>query len=280
MGRVWAIVKSAVIAFYDDQMTQHAAALTYYTLMSIFPVILLALSLLAILGQYPETYNSVIGYLRDVAPESVVAPLDTSLRHALHDQGTATSALALSVAVVLYGATGALEATRRALNVVFELKSGAGRSFLRRKAIDTGSTVLLLVLVVASVVLIFVGGPFADDLLGRIGLGDTGTEIWSIVRWPAGIVTAMLVFGFLYYVTPDVPHRSFRRLTPGAVVGVLLWLLASLGFSTYISDIANVGAIYGAFAGAIVLVGWLWLTNVALLFGAELNAAIGRQASS
>ena len=122
----------------------------------------------------------------------------------------------------------------------------------------------------------FVGGGFAEDLFGFVGLGPTAADVWNIVRWPAALLVAMLVFSFIPSITPDVKHRSWRWMTPGAAVGVLLWLLASWCFSTYISKVADVGAIYGAFAGAIVLVGWIWLTNVALLFGTELNAEIER----
>jgi membrane protein len=263
------------VSFYDDQMTHHAAALTYYALMSLFPAVLLALSLLGLLGQYPETYNAIIGYLREVAPASVVDPVDSSLRGALQSKGTAATALAISVVVALYGTTGALEAARRALNVVFEVDGG--RSFVRRKTIDVASTFVLMALVLASLVMAFVGGRFAEDLLGFIGLGSTAAQAWNLARWPAAVATAMLVFAFIYYVTPDVQQRSFRWVTPGAAVGVLLWLGASFGLSTYVSKVADVGAIYGTFAGAIVLVAWLWLTNVALLLGAELNAEIERQ---
>jgi membrane protein len=273
--RAGAITKRTLRSFYDHQMTHHAAALTYYTLMSLFPAVLLALSLLGLLGQYPETYNAIIGYLREVAPASVVDPLDRSLRAALQSKGTAATALVISVAVALYGTTGALEAARRALNVVFEVDGG--RSFLRRKAIDVASTFVLIALVLASLVMVFVGGRFAEDLLGFIGLGSTTARAWNIARWPCALAVAMLVFAFIYYVTPDVQQRSFRWVTPGAAVGVLLWLGASFGFSTYVSRVADVGAIYGAFAGAIVLVAWLWLTNVALLLGAELNAEIERE---
>jgi membrane protein len=131
--------------------------------------------------------------------------------------------------------------------------------------------------VLASLVMAFVGGRFAEDLLGFIGLGSTTARVWSIARWPGAVATAMLVFAFIYYVTPDVQQRSLRWVTPGAAVGVLLWLAASFGLSTYVSKVADVGAIYGTFAGAIVLVAWLWLTNVALLLGAELNAEIERE---
>jgi membrane protein len=269
-----AVIRRTLVAFYDDQMTHHAAALTYYGLMSLFPTVLLGLSLLGLLGQYPETYDAIMRYAREVAPESVVAPLDTSLERALRAKGTAATAVAISVAVMLYGTTGVLEAARRALNVVFEIEDG--RKFLRRKLVDVASTVLLLALGLVTGILVFVGGGFADDLLGFIGLGSTVARVWSIARWPAALLVAVFVFSFIYFITPDVQQRSWRWVTPGAVGGVLLWLLASWGFSTYISSVADVGAIYGAFAGAIVLVAWLWLTNVALLFGAELNAEIER----
>ena len=269
------VIKRTLLAFYDDQMTHHAAALTYYVLMSLFPAALLGLSLLGLLGQYPETYNAIVGYLEDVAPASVVDPVDRSLRRALESKGTATTALVVSIALTLYGTTGALEAARRALNVVFELK-GSGRSFLRRKGIDIVSTFVLLLLVLASLVLVFVGGRFAEDLLGFLGLGETVSEVWNLARWPGAFAAATLAFAYTYYVTPDVKQRAFRWLTPGAVVGVALWLLASYAFSSYVSRVADVGAIYGTFAGAILLVAWLWITNVTLLFGAELNAEIER----
>lgn len=181
----------------------------------------------------------------------------------------------ISVAVALYGTTGALEAARRALNVVFEVDGG--RSFLRRKGIDAASTFVLLALVLVSLVLAFVGGRFAEDLLGFIGLGSTAARVWNLARWPGAVATAMLVFAYIYYVTPDVHQRSFRWVMPGAAVGVLLWLVASFGLSTYVSKVADIGAIYGTFAGAIVLVVWLWLTNVALLLGAEVNAELERE---
>ena len=258
-----AVIKRTLVSFYDDQMTHHAAALTYYSLMSLFPATLLALSLLGLLGQYPSTYNAIIDYLRDVVPQSVLAPLDSSLREALQHKGTALTALVTSVLLTLYGTTGVLEAARRALNVVFELDVG-GRSFLRRKSIDIAFTFVLMGLVLASLIMLFLGGNFASDIFGFIGLGPTAADVWSVVRWPGAFAVTTLIFALIYYVTPDVKQRAFRWVTPGALVGVLLWLVASVGFSLYISQVANVGALFGAFAGAIVLVGWLWLTNVAL----------------
>jgi membrane protein len=275
MKRAGAIVKRTVLAFYYDQMTQHAAALTYYVLMSLFPALLLALSLLGLVGEYPRTYDAIIGYLRHVAPQSALVPLDHSLRAALRSQGTAATTLVIGVVFALYGTTGALEAMRRALNVVLE--ADGGRSFLRRKAIDVISTFVLMTLVLVSLVMVFVGGGFAQDLLGFLGQGPKVAEIWDVARWPGALAVALFVFAYIYYVIPDVKQRSYRAVLPGAVLGVALWLAASIGFATYISRIADVGAIYGAFTGAIVLVIWLWLTSVALLSGAELNAEIERQ---
>ena len=275
MRSTWAVIKRTLVSFYDDQMTHHAAALTYYSLMSLFPAVLLGLSLLALIGQYPATYDAIIGYLRDVVPESALAPLDASLEQALRNKGSAVTGLIVSVVLTFYGTTGVLEAARRALNVAFE--SDGGRSFLRRKSIDIGLTIALMGLILTSAVMLFVGGGFARDMFGFIGLGPTAADIWSVIRWPGALAVTMFIFAVIYYVVPDVKQRGFRWVSPGAIAGVLIWLGASLGFSTYISQVANVGAIYGTFAGAIVLVGWLWLTNVALLFGAELNAEIERQ---
>jgi membrane protein len=265
----------AARSFYDDQMTQHAAAVTYYALMSLFPATLLALSLLGLIGQYPRTYDAIVGYLRGVVPHSTLGILDSSLRAALKHKGTAAGALAVSVVSALYGTTGLSEAIRRALNVVFEVSHG--RSFWRRKAVDLLSSLVLGSLLTVTLILVFVGGSFARDIFGFIGLGSTAAHVWSVARWPAAVMVAMLIFTWIYYVTPDVHHRGFRWLAPGAATAVAIWMLASVGFSLYLSRFANVSGVYGAFTGLILLVVWLWLGSVALLFGAELNAEIERE---
>jgi membrane protein len=265
----WAVAKRAVIGFYDDQCTHHAAALTYYALMSLFPVLLLAVSLLGLIGEYPATYDSIVGYLGDVVPATTLAPLDDAVRAAFKSTGTASAALAVGAATALYGGTGYLEAARRALNVVFE--ADGGRSFLRRKLTDAASLVVLMALVITTLVLMFAGAGLARDLLGN----DFG-DVWEIGRWPAAVVSALLVFSFVYYVTPDVRPRSFRSIVPGAAVAVVLWVAASVGFSEYLRSVPNMNVTYGSFAAAIILLFWLWLTNVALLFGGEVNAEIER----
>ena len=270
MGRALTVMKRVVVSFYDDQATHHAAALTYYGLMSLFPTLLLGVSLLGLIGEFPGTYDAIIDYLRDVVPATTLAPLDDAVRAALRSKGTAAVALTVSVLTVLYGTTGYLEAARRALNVVFETEGG--RSFLQRKLTDVISTVVLFALVLVTLMLMFVGGDAARDLAG-----DTAASVWRVVRWPAAVASAMLVFSFIYYVTPDVKQRAFRWITPGAAAGVVVWIAVSAAFAEYLGRFDSLNVTYGSFAAAIILLVWLWLTNVALLFGAEVNAEIERQ---
>ena len=275
MRRTGRILKRAALSFYDDQMTQHAGALTYYSLMSLFPALLLLLSLLGLLGEYPRTYNSIIDYLEPIVPRPALDPIDASLRDALERKGTAATALAVSALIALYGTTGALESARRALNVVFRVEQG--RRFLRRKAIDVGSTFFLMALIILTLLFMFVGGETAREVFNLLGLGQEAFRVWNIARWPAAVAVAILIFGLVYRVTPDLRRHHPRLISTGAVVGVLAWILISAAFGRYVSDFADVSAVYGAFAGAIVLVAWLWLSGVSLLFGAELDAAIERE---
>jgi len=258
------------VSFYRDQGTHHAAALTYYALMSLFPTLLLAVSLLGLLGEYPGTYESIVNHLRGVVPNTTLAAVDDAVRAAIKGKGTAAVSLAIATVAALYGATGYLEAARRALNVVFEARSG--RSFVRRKITDVASTFVLLALVLATLLLMFAGGGLADEVLGR-----HAALIWRIARWPGALASALLVFSSIYYVTPDVQQRAFRWITPGALVGVAVWLGASAGFSTYLANFKSFNVTYGSFAAAIILLFWLWLTNVALMLGAEVNAEIERE---
>jgi membrane protein len=267
------VLKRTAVSFYDDQMTHHAAALTYYGLMSLFPALLLGISLLGLLGQYPDTYNAVVSYLRDVVPRDTLDAIDKSLRGAIKHKGNATTGLVIGTLTALYGTTGVLEAMRRAMNVAFCVEHG--RTFLHRKARDIASSFILIGLVLITLILVFVGGKLANHLFGH-----DGAHAWNIVRWPLAVIVAMLAFAYIYYVTPDLRDRHFRFMTPGAAVAVIAWIAISWGFSQYLSRFSEVNAIYGTFAGAIILVGYLWLTNVALLFGAELNSALRRERDS
>lgn len=263
-------LKGAFARFREDEITDKAAALTYYALLSLFPALLLAVSLLGVFGQQ-SLIGDTVEYLRSAGmPDDTVRPISQFMESAIESRGTAVVALVLGTGTALWGASGAFGAVGRALNVVFRVREGRG--FVRKKVTDLSSTVLILALVLVTMVLLFVGGGLAEDIVGSIGLGSTAATLWSILRWPAAMAVTMLIYAYVYYAAPNVEVRSFRFITPGAVTGVLLWLAASALFFLYVSNFGKYEATYGAFAGAVMLVLWLWISNLALLFGAEVNA--------
>src|SRR4051812_50045988 len=185
MSRTWRVLKRTAVSFYDDQMTHHAAALTYYALMSLFPALLLGVSLLGLLGQYPETYNAVISYLRDVVPPATLNAIDHSLKAAIKHKGNATTGLVIGTVFALYGTTGVLEAARRALNVAFHVEQG--RSFFRRKARDIASSFILIGLVLITLIFVFIGGARP-----RPPFGPGGAPAPDICRPPPAGASARL----------------------------------------------------------------------------------------
>jgi len=252
-------------------MMDHAAALTYFSLMSLAPALLAAVAMLGVFGQQSLIADAA-AYMREVgAPRETVDAISKLIENALANQSTAITSLVLGLLIALNGASGAFGAAGRALNVVFRV--GEGRGFVGRKANDIAFTLLVLVLVLVTMVLIFLGGGLATDVFGLFGLGETASTIWRIVRWPVALMTAMLVYAVVYFAAPNVKVRRFQFVSVGAAFGVVLWLIASAGFFLYVANF-GFGAAYGAFAGIVILLVWLWLTNSMLLFGAELNAQI------
>jgi membrane protein len=253
-------------------MTDSAAALTYYSLMSLFPALLVALAVLGVFGQESLIGNTA-DYLKTAgAPDDTVNAVTSALESAQEQKGAARTALVLGLALSVYSASGAFGAAGRALNRVWRVEEGRG--LVRRKAGALVWTLVVLLLVLITFVLIFLGGGLASDVLGWFGLGETAADVWRIVRWPAALASAMLVYAVVYYAAPNAEVRRFRWITPGAVFGVVTWIVASALFFVYVSNFSSYSATYGAFAGAVILLVWLWVTNVALLFGAELNAVV------
>src|SRR5215210_3304185 len=264
--------KRAFERFGADQMTDRAAALTYYSLLALFPALLFGVAALGFFGG-SGLITDAADYLRTAgAPGETIDAVTKALESAQSQRGTAFTALLVALATSLYGASGAFGAVGRALNLVWRV--GEGRNFVRRKLHDVAWTAVLLVLVLITFVLIFVGGQVAEDLLGFVGLGSVAADVWLVARWPAALVFAMLIYAVVYFAAPNVDVPHFQFITPGAIVGVTAWILASAGFFFYVSNFSSYSATYGAFAAAVILLVWLWLTNVVLLLGAELNAAI------
>ncbi len=264
--------KHAFARFQKDEMTDRAAALTYYSLLSLFPALLFGVASLGFFGRSALISDAADYLLQAGAPRETVDAVTKALASAQSQRSTAFTALIVALATSLYGASGAFGAVGRALNVVWRVEEG--RTFLRKKVHDVVWTLTLIVLVLITFVLIFVGGSVAEDLLGMIGLGSVAADVWLIARWPAALVFAMLVYAVVYYAAPNVEVPRFQFITPGAVVGVVAWILASGGFFFYVSNFSSYSATYGAFAAVVILLVWLWLTNIVLLLGAELNAVI------
>ena len=264
--------KAAFGRFRAHQMSDHAAALTYYGLLSLFPGLLFAVAVLGVVSGQGLIADAADYLKTGGAPPETVDAVTSALESAQEHRSTAITALVIGSALSLNAASGAFSAAGRALNRVWRVEEGRG--FVRRKLNDLGWTLVVLLLVIVTFVLVFLGGGLAGDVLGLVGLGDTAAAVWRIVRWPLAVVSAMLVYAVVFFAAPNLEIRRWQWITPGAVFGVVTWVIASGLFFVYVSNFSSYSATYGAFAGAVILLVWLWLTNVVLLFGAELNAAI------
>jgi membrane protein len=265
-------------SFLSHQMTDRAATLTYYAMMSLFPALLVGVTLLGLVGQQglvTDATNYLLDHGVDPSTANVVSHV---LQNMVNTSGGALGAtLVISIALAINGASGAFGASGRALNLVYGAEESRG--MVRRKLVDIAATLAVIVLFAVVLAAVFLGGQLAHDLFGKIGLGSTAASIWSYARWPVALVAATVAYGIVYGMAPDIEPRKVRWLTPGAVVGVVLWIALSLGFSIYIRNFSSYGAAYGAFGAAIVLLLWLYLSANAFLLGAELNAELERSAA-
>jgi membrane protein len=271
--------KRAFSQFRRHEMNDVAAALTYYAMMSLFPAIVLATSLFSLIGD-ETTVTDAVDYLArqgaDAATQDAVRAVMDKIVSA--SGGAVSVALVISVLIALNGASGAFGAAGRALNRIYVVDEDRG--FVRRKLTDVGVTLGLVVLFLVVIAALFLGGGFAEDLLGSIGVGETAAAVWSIVRWPLALGGMLVAYAIIYAFAPDLEPRRLRWITPGAVTGVAIWIVASIAFGIYIRHFSTYGAAYGAAGAVIVLLLWLWLSACAFLFGAELNAELERAASA
>jgi membrane protein len=271
------VLVRAVKSFLAHQMTDRAATLTYYAMMSLFPGLLVGVTLLGLVGQQGLVTDATDYLLDHGVDPSTADVVRKVLQNMVSTSGGALGAtLVISAALALNGASGAFGAAGRALNVVYGAEENRG--MVRRKLTDLAATLTVIVLFAVVLAAIFLGGQIADDLFGKIGLGSTAATIWSYARWPVALAAATAAYGIVYGLAPDIEPRRIRWITPGAVVGVVLWIVLSLGFSFYIRNFSSYGAAYGAFGAAIVLLLWLYLSANAFLLAAELNAELERNA--
>jgi membrane protein len=277
--RVVGIAVGAFKRYREHQMTDRAAALTYFAMMSLFPALLVGVTLLGLFGQQGLVEDATNYLLEHGADKTTAEVVGKALQNMINaSSGALGATLLVSILLALNGASGAFGAAGRALDVVYEATEERG--FARRKATDVAMTLAVIVLLAVVVVAIFLGGQIAHDLFAKIGLGSTAAGIWSVVRWPVALVAAMVAYGIVYRFAPDIRPPPVRWLTTGALVAIVLWLALSFAFSIYIRNFSTYGAAYGAFGAAIVLLLWLYLSANAFLFGAEVNAELQRAQAS
>jgi membrane protein len=261
------------------QLQDHAAALTYYAMLALFPGLLLLLTLAGLFGGAGLVASVTDWVVRHGADPATATVVGNTLRRVVGASGGALSVAALvSLLLALNGASGAFAAAGRALNVVWGADDD--RSFVRRKLEDLGMTLVVLVLLLVVLVAVFLGGGIVDDLFGSIGLGDAAATVWRILRWPLALVAGIGAYALVYAFAPAIRPPRLRWLSPGAIAAVVVFLVGSLLFSIYLRGFSSFGAAYGTFGAAIVLLLWLYLGANAFLLGAALNAELEREATA
>jgi membrane protein len=270
-----AVLRRAFANFRAHQMTDRAATLTYNAMMSLFPALLLGVTLLGLVGERQLVEQASDYLLRRGADRDTASVARTALDGVISASGSALGlALVASLVLALNGASGAFGAAGRALNVVYGVEEDRG--LVRRKLTDAGCALAVIVLLAVVLVAVFLGGQIAEDLFGWIGLGSTAAMVWSYARWPVALLAAIVAYAIAYGLAPDITPRRVVWISPGAAFGVTLWIVLSIGFAVYIRNFSRYGAAYGAFGAAIVLLLWLYLSANAFLFGAEVNAELER----
>ena len=267
------VARKTLREFSDDQCTDLAAALTYYSVLAMFPAAIAILSLVGLVGQGPSTVDTLLQILRDIGAASAADTLEPTLTQ-LSSTPNSGLALILGLAAALWSASGYVGAFGRGMNRIYEIDEGRPIWKLRpAMLLVTVITVVLTALVALGLVLT---GPAAQAVGDAIGLGSTVVTIWNIAKWPVMLAVVVLIVALLYYATPNVRQPKFRWISIGAVVAILTWMIASAAFGFYVANLASYNKTYGSLAGVIVFLLWLWITNLALLFGAELDAELER----
>ena len=271
--RSWkGVLKRTVSEFKDDNLTDWAAALTYYGVLSIFPGLLVLVSILGLVGA--SATQPLIDNLGSVAPGQA-KDIATSAIQGLQENRSAGGVLAIvGLLLAIWSASNYVGAFIRASNAIYEI--GEGRPFWKVRPLQMGITIVMVLLLAVCAIAVVVTGPLAESVGDLVGLGSTAVSVWDIAKWPVIALIFMAMLAFLYYAAPNVKHPRFPWVSPGAIVAVLLWLVASAAFAFYVSNFGSYDKVYGTLGGVIIFLTWLWISNIAVLFGAELNAEVER----
>ena len=268
------VARKTVHEFTADQCTDLAAALTYYSVQAVFPAAIALLSILGVVGQSGKAVDAVLDVIKPFISDPTTLKTISDVLNGLAGSKGAGFALIIGVVLALNAASGYVNAFSRAMNRVYEIEEG--RPFWKLRPTMLLLTLVAVVLAAVALIMLVVSGPVAESLGNVIGLGSAAVTVWNIAKWPVLLVIVVFVVALLYYVTPNVQQPKFRWISIGAIVAILIWVLASVGFAFYVTNFGSYNKTYGTLAGVIVALLWLWITNIALLFGAELDAELER----
>lgn len=265
--------RATVGSFGRLQLTDHAAALTYYAMLSVFPALIVFFALLGIFGD-EGTADSILNVINELAPGSAAETFESATRDLVVADKGASLALAAGLAGALYAASGYIGAFSRAANDIFEATES--RPFWRTVPRRVVITLFLMTMLGLAVLALVLTGPLAEAVGDEIGVGDTAQSAFGVAKWPFLAAVVSLLFAVLQHEGPNVEHRSFLALLPGSFLAMVIWLAASAGFSVYVANFGSYASTYGSIAGVVVFLIWLWLSNLALLIGATFNAELAR----
>ena len=269
-GSLIQTLKRTFTEFKEDELSDRAAALTYYGVLSIFPALIALVSIVGLVFDPARVTKALTDVVSSVGPASAVETFKGPISTITQSSGTAGIMLIVGIASAIWTASGYVGAFMRASNVIYEVEEG--RSFVKIRPLQMLVTlvlVLMLALVLAAIVLT---GPLADAVGSAVGLGSAAVTAWDIAKWPVLLAVVIAMIALLYFASPNAKLGGIKSIIPGAALAIVVWLLASAGFAFYVANFGSYNKTYGALGGVIIFLVWLWITNVAILLGAELNA--------
>jgi membrane protein len=266
----WPTLKRTAKEFQEDNLTDWAAALTYYGLLSLFPALIAMVSLIGIFGDPKSTTDSLTEIITEIGPASAAETFEGPIKSITENSGTAGLALILGLAASLWSASGYIGAFMRASNIIYETPEG--RPFWKLRPLQLLVTLAMIILVTLLAVSLVLTGPVVEAVAGPLGIGSTAVDVWNIAKWPVMAFVFLLMIALLYYASPNVKLRGFRWVTAGSLVAIVVWVVASALFAFYVSNFSSYDKTYGTLGGLIALLVWFWISNLAILFGHQLNA--------
>jgi membrane protein len=267
---LWATLKRTALEFNEDGLTDWAAALTYYGLLALFPALIALVSLVGLFGDPESTTQTVTDIVTGIGPDSAAETFSGPIESITSNRSAAGFTLIAGLLLALWSASSYVGAFIRASNVIYETPEG--RPFWKLRPLQLAVTLAMIVLLLIVALGLVLTGPIVEAVAEPIGLSSTAVDVWNIAKWPVLAFAFVLMLAILYYASPNVRLRGFRWVTPGSIVALVAWVIASALFALYVANFGSYDKTYGTLGGAVVLLIWLWITNLAILFGHELNA--------